>query len=70
VPEPPRAADAAMATDAEKENPAYAAAAAAASMVPFLAVADLLPPTLPTRAEMDTVLLALRKRALVEEYFG
>jgi len=25
---------------------------------------------MPTREEMDEVLLALRKRALVEEYFG
>jgi pre-mRNA-splicing factor ISY1 len=70
VPEPPRhAVDGDVPMDGS-ENPAHAAAAAAASLVPFLSAADLLPPTLPTRAEMDGVLLALRKKALVEEYFG
>ncbi|KAG6854570.1 hypothetical protein C0991_004906 [Blastosporella zonata] len=49
---------------------ARAHAAAAASYIPFLSTENLLPPTLPTRQEMETVLLALRKKALVEEYFG
>jgi pre-mRNA-splicing factor ISY1 len=41
-----------------------------AGHVAFLDVESLLPPKLPTREEMEGVLLALRKRALVEEYFG
>ncbi|KAG6818248.1 hypothetical protein H0H93_006559 [Arthromyces matolae] len=52
------------------EDPAHAHAAAAASYIPFLRPEDLLPPKLPTRQEMETVLLALRKKALLEEYFG
>ncbi|KAG2129315.1 Isy1-like splicing factor, partial [Suillus cothurnatus] len=43
---------------------------AAAAYLGFLSPEDLLPPTLPTREEMEGVLLALRKQALVEEYFG
>ncbi|KAG6908374.1 hypothetical protein DXG01_004872 [Tephrocybe rancida] len=54
-----------VATDAARTH-----AAAAASYIPFLRTENLLPPTLPTRQEMETVLLALRKKALVEEYFG
>ncbi|EJD01865.1 Isy1-domain-containing protein [Fomitiporia mediterranea MF3/22] len=42
----------------------------AAAFIPFLAPEDLLPPKLPTKDEMEGVLLELRKRALVEEYFG
>jgi pre-mRNA-splicing factor ISY1 len=45
-------------------------AQAAASYIPFLTTEDLLPPKMPTREEMETVLLGLRKQALVEEYFG
>jgi pre-mRNA-splicing factor ISY1 len=45
-------------------------AQAAASYIPFLTTEDLLPPKMPTREEMETVLLELRKQALVEEYFG
>ncbi|KAJ7258214.1 Isy1-like splicing factor [Mycena rebaudengoi] len=45
-------------------------ARSAASYIPFLSPAYLLPPTLPTHAETESVLLALRKKALVEEYFG
>jgi len=45
-------------------------AQAAASYIPFLDVEHLLPPKLPTHDEMEGVLLALRKKALVEEYFG
>ncbi|KAG6896156.1 hypothetical protein C0992_009948 [Termitomyces sp. T32_za158] len=45
-------------------------AAAAASYIPFLVTENLLPPKMPTRQEMETVLLGLRKKALMEEYFG
>lgn len=49
---------------------AHAHAAAAASYIPFLVTENLLPPKMPTRQEMETVLLGLRKKALMEEYFG
>jgi pre-mRNA-splicing factor ISY1 len=42
----------------------------AASYITFLSPEDLLPPTLPTREEMEGVLLRLRKEALMNEYFG
>ncbi|KAH7883122.1 Isy1-like splicing factor [Phlebopus sp. FC_14] len=42
----------------------------AASFIPFLPPAALLPPELPTRDEIEGVLLRLRKEALVNEYFG
>ncbi|KAF9484268.1 pre-mRNA-splicing factor ISY1 [Pholiota conissans] len=45
-------------------------AQAAAAYIPFLDVDQLLPPKLPSHDEMEGVLLALRKKALVEEYFG
>ncbi|KAJ7028314.1 Isy1-like splicing factor [Mycena alexandri] len=45
-------------------------ARAAVSHIPLLTVENLLPPKLPTHTEMEAVLLALRKKALVEEYFG
>lgn len=45
-------------------------AQAAAAYIPFLDVEHLLPPKLPSHDEMEGVLLALRKKALVEEYFG
>jgi pre-mRNA-splicing factor ISY1 len=66
-------ADGDVEMDGAKGDPhsiARAAAMAAASFIPFLTVEHLLPPKLPTREEMDGVLLGLRKRALVEEYFG
>jgi len=40
------------------------------SHVTFLDPASLVPPKLPTREEMESILLDLRKKALVEEYFG
>ncbi|KAG6899555.1 hypothetical protein C0993_009263 [Termitomyces sp. T159_Od127] len=49
---------------------AHAHAAAAASYIPFLVTENLLPPKMPTRQEMETVLLDLRKKALMDEYFG
>ncbi|KAJ7029869.1 Isy1-like splicing factor [Mycena alexandri] len=42
----------------------------AAKYIPFLTAAMLEAPKLPTPAETEAVLLALRKQALVEEYFG
>ncbi|KAI6102373.1 Isy1-like splicing family-domain-containing protein [Pisolithus croceorrhizus] len=42
----------------------------AASYIPFLTPEALMPPTLPTRAETEEVLLSLRKEALVQEFFG
>lgn len=49
---------------------AYASAHAASSYIPFLTAENLMPPKTPTRTEMDAVLLDLRKKVLVEEYFG
>lgn len=45
-------------------------AKAAAAYIPFLSEEMLMPPNMPTRDEMEKVLLGLRKEALVEEYFG
>lgn len=42
----------------------------AASYISFLSPEDLLPPKMPTREEMEGVLLKLQKEALVNEYFG
>ena len=42
----------------------------AASFIPFLSPEALMPPTLPTKADMEEVLLRLRKEALVQEFFG
>ncbi|KAK0224233.1 Isy1-like splicing factor [Armillaria fumosa] len=49
---------------------AYASAHAAAAYISFLTAENLMPPKMPTRTEMDAVLLDLRKKVLVEEYFG
>jgi pre-mRNA-splicing factor ISY1 len=46
------------------------AARAAAAFIPFLTSEDLLPPKLPSRDEIEAVLLGLRKQALMSEYFG
>ncbi|TFK32168.1 Isy1-like splicing factor [Crucibulum laeve] len=64
--------DAAVAatTTTNDSDTVRAHAQAAAAYIPFLQPEHLLPPELPTRGEMETVLLALRKKALVEEYFG
>jgi pre-mRNA-splicing factor ISY1 len=51
-------------------NPVLLHAQTAASFIPFLDAEHLLPPKVPSREEMETVLLQLRKKALVEEYFG
>ncbi|KIM53993.1 hypothetical protein SCLCIDRAFT_1222420 [Scleroderma citrinum Foug A] len=42
----------------------------AASFIPFLSPEALMPPTLPTKVDMEEVLLRLRKEALVQEFFG
>lgn len=47
-----------------------AAARAAASFIPFLSPEALLPPTMPTKAEMDAVMLSLYKQKLSEEVLG
>ena len=41
----------------------------AASYIPFLTTSDLLPPRLPSKDELEGVLLDLRKKALMEQYF-
>ena len=46
------------------------AASAVAAFIPFLTPDDLLPPKLPSKQELEDILLKLRKKALVEEYFG
>ena len=38
--------------------------------IPFLTPEHLQPPKLPTKEEIDGVLLGLRKQALLEEYLG
>ncbi|KAH9045937.1 pre-mRNA-splicing factor ISY1 [Lactarius hengduanensis] len=65
VPPPPPDA-----TQADVAATTLAHARAAAAQIPFLSVESLLPPKMPTKEEMEGVLLELRKRALVEEYFG
>ncbi|KAI0282098.1 Isy1-like splicing factor [Russula aff. rugulosa BPL654] len=58
------------AVQADTPTTALAHARAAAAYIPFLSVESLLPPKMPTKEEMESVLLELRKRALVNEYFG
>ncbi|EPQ50794.1 Isy1-like splicing factor [Gloeophyllum trabeum ATCC 11539] len=43
---------------------------AAASYIPFLCPEHLLPPKIPGREEMEKILLDVRKKAVLEEYFG
>ncbi|KXN89206.1 Pre-mRNA-splicing factor ISY1 [Leucoagaricus sp. SymC.cos] len=57
-------------TPATSLDPALLYAQTAASFIPFLEAEHLLPPKMPSREEMESVLLQLRKKALVEEYFG
>jgi pre-mRNA-splicing factor ISY1 len=58
------------AAQADGATTTLAHARAAAAYIPFLSVDSLLPPKMPTKEEMEGVLLELRKRALVDEYFG
>ena len=62
--------DVQMGDDAKSSETARMHAEAAAAYIPFLSADDLLPPSLPSREEMEAVLLDLRKKALVQEYFG
>ncbi|KAJ3740998.1 Isy1-like splicing factor [Lentinula detonsa] len=55
---------------ADQLQEAFLHAQTAASYIPFLSAESLLPPKMPTRVEMEQVLLDLKKKALVEEYFG
>ncbi|KAJ3932456.1 MAG: Isy1-like splicing factor [Lentinula lateritia] len=57
-------------TPADQSQQASFHAQTAASFIPFLSAENLLPPNMPTRVEMEQVLLDLKKKALVEEYFG
>ena len=43
---------------------------AAAVYIPLLSVESLLPPIMPTKGEMEGVLLELRNASCFEEYFG
>ena len=56
--------------DVDEDSPAVAHARAAVAHIPFLTPEMLMPPKMPTTEEMEKVLLDLRKKALVEEYFG
>ncbi|KAG9310108.1 Isy1-like splicing factor [Chiua virens] len=51
-------------------NSMQAHAQLAATYISFLSPEDLLPPKMPTKEEMEGVLLKLQKEALVNEYFG
>jgi pre-mRNA-splicing factor ISY1 len=54
----------------EDETNASSANKQIASMIPFLTPEHISPPKLPTKQEMDQVLLGLRKQALLQEYIG
>ena len=56
--------------DVNEDSPVAAHARAAAAHIPFLTPEMLMPPKMPKTEEMEKVLLDLRKKALVEEYFG
>jgi pre-mRNA-splicing factor ISY1 len=55
-----------------KQNNGQAAAVPAqrniTSLIPFLTPEHLAPPKMPTKQEMDAILLGLRKQALLQEY--
>ncbi|KAI0752862.1 Isy1-domain-containing protein [Daedaleopsis nitida] len=55
---------------ASSEDAMLAHAKRTAAYIPILSPEMLMPPKLPTREEMEAFLLELRKKALVEEYFG
>ena len=55
---------------ASTEEAMLAHAQRTAAYIPILSPEILMPPKLPTREEMEAYLLELRKKALVEEYFG
>jgi len=66
----PKPAEPAVSTISSGTDLTHMHAQAAASYIPFLQTESLLPPKMPTREEMEAVLLGLRKKILVEEYFG
>ncbi|KZV92382.1 Isy1-like splicing factor [Exidia glandulosa HHB12029] len=66
-PDPSKRSKTGATTDGAEEATPYACAAA---FIPFLSPEELAPPKLPTREDMEDALLALRKRGLLEEYFG
>ena len=59
-----------LAADAASDEAMLAHAQRTATYIPILSPEVLVPPKLPTREEMEAFLLELRKKALVEEYFG
>jgi len=61
-----QAADVEMATAGDKPLPKTVVPPSLA----FLTAEELAPPVMPTKAEMEAVLLDLRKKALLEEYLG
>ena len=56
--------------ESASDDVTQAHAQAAAAYITFLNPRALMPPKMPTREEMQDVLLQLRKKALVQEYFG
>ena len=66
----PAAAAAAATPDLSTDAAMEAHARRTAAYIPVLSPEILMPPKLPTREEMEQFLLELRKKALVEEYFG
>jgi pre-mRNA-splicing factor ISY1 len=63
-------ADVDMEDEVAAREAARPAAEAAAAFIPFLTSESLMPPKLLTHDEMEAFILDLRKRALVDEYFG
>ncbi|KAI0074955.1 pre-mRNA-splicing factor ISY1 [Panus rudis PR-1116 ss-1] len=57
-------------SEPSQDEAAVSLARATAMYIPFLAPENLLPPKLPSREEKEKYILDLRKKALVEEYFG
>lgn len=68
APPPPPEKSASEAAAGDEAELAHARAVAA--YIPFLQPENLMQPKLPTREEMEKFILDLRKKALVEEYFG
>jgi pre-mRNA-splicing factor ISY1 len=60
----------ATSVDVNGDSPAAVHARAAAAYISFLTAEMLMPPKMPTTEEMEKLLLDLRKKALVDEYFG
>lgn len=56
--------------DVSGDSPMAVHARAAAAYIPFLTAEMLMPPKMPTTEEIEKVLLNLKKKALVDEYFG